>query len=267
LEAENQKSEGENEMSHCTVILLAGGSGKRMNSDRPKQFLEIAGRPLIRYSLDALQKSEIVDECILVAAAGDIPYMKEYILQPGNFTKVRAIAEGGRERFESVLNGVLMFEKLHDYKEEPERIVMVHDGARPYLTEDILERCFSKASEYAACVAAVPSKDTVTIADEDGFEAETPERKYVWNVQTPQAFKADVICSAFHKMADELKRENGLERLSRITDDASVVKYYTGTKICIVRGDYKNMKVTTQDDLPVMEKFLKDMKDNSKKDH
>jgi 2-C-methyl-D-erythritol 4-phosphate cytidylyltransferase len=248
-----------NEMSHCTVILLAGGSGKRMCADRPKQFLEIAGRPLIWYSLDAIQKSEIADECILVAAAGDIAYMKEHILRAGNFTKVRAIAEGGRERFESVLNGVLLFEKLHDYNKEPERIVMVHDGARPYLIESMLERCFEGAVKYSACVAAVPSKDTVTIADEDGFEAQTPNRKYVWNVQTPQAFKADVLCTAFHKMADELNEAESPDKLSWITDDASVVKYYNDTKICIVRGDYKNIKVTTQDDLPVMEKFLKDI--------
>lgn len=249
----------------CTAILLAGGSGKRMGADKPKQFLEVAGRPLIWYSLNALEQSAVVDDCILVAAPGDISYMKKAILEPGGFSKVRAVAEGGRERFESVWRGL---EKLLEFRgilkekdfwlteEASSEVILIHDGARPFLTEDILERCFMGALQDGACVAAVPSKDTVTIADEEGFETQTPDRRYVWNVQTPQTFSADVIYDAFLKMAEDLDKPDGLEKLSWITDDASVVTYYNHARIRLVPGDYRNVKVTTKEDLQIMEGFL-----------
>lgn len=250
---------------HCTAILLAGGSGKRMGADRPKQFLEVAGRPLIWHSLNALEQSAVVDDCILVAAAGDIAYMQEAILRPGEFSKVKAVAEGGRERFESVWKGLQKLLELRGILDgqffwakggaSPE-VILIHDGARPFLTEDILERCFLGALQDGACVAAVPSKDTVTIADGEGFEAQTPDRRYVWNVQTPQAFLADVLYDAFGKMAEELEGPDGLERLSWITDDASVVAYYNHARIRLVQGDYRNAKVTTKEDLQIMEGFL-----------
>lgn len=250
---------------HCTAILLAGGSGKRMRADKPKQFLEVAGKPLIWHSLNALEQSAVVDDCILVAAAGDISYMQKAVLEPGGFSKVKAVAEGGRERFESVWKGL---EKLLEFRgifnkkdvcakgEASSWVIMIHDGARPFLTEDILERCFLGALQDGACVAAVPSKDTVTIADEEGFEAQTPNRRYVWNVQTPQAFLADVLYDAFLKMAQDLDKPDGLDKLSWITDDASVVAYYNHARIRLVQGDYRNVKVTTQEDLQIMEGFL-----------
>lgn len=241
---------------HCTAILLAGGSGKRMGADRPKQFLEIAGKPLIWHSLNALEQSEVVDDCILVAAAGDISYMQEAILEPGGFSKVKAVAEGGRERFESVWKGLQKLKELSGCGGTFPEVVLIHDGARPFLTEDMLERCFLGALENSACVAAMPSKDTITIADEEGFEVETPNRKYVWNVQTPQTFLADVLYDAFSKMADDLERPDGLKALSWITDDASVVEYYNHARIRLVPGDYRNIKVTTQEDLQIMEGFL-----------
>ncbi|MCM1185226.1 MAG: 2-C-methyl-D-erythritol 4-phosphate cytidylyltransferase [Lachnoclostridium sp.] len=242
------------EKPHCTVILLAGGSGKRMGADKPKQFLEVAGEPLIWHSLTALERSAVVDDCILVAAAGDISYMKQNILEPGGFSKVKAVAEGGRERFESVWRGL---EKLSELKGKASLdVIMIHDGARPFLTEDILQRCFLGALQYHACVAAVPSKDTVTVADEEGFEAQTPDRRYVWNVQTPQAFTADVLYDAFSQMARDLDKPDGLDKLSWITDDASVAAYYSHARIRLVQGDYRNIKVTTREDLQIMEGFL-----------
>ncbi|MCM1326295.1 MAG: 2-C-methyl-D-erythritol 4-phosphate cytidylyltransferase [Bacteroidales bacterium] len=248
------KLERNQEKPHCTIILLAGGSGKRMGTDKPKQFLEIAGKPLIWHSLNALERSAVVDDCILVAAAGDISYMKQNILEPGGFSKVKAVAEGGRERFESVWKGL---EKLSQLKEKASLdVIMIHDGARPFLTEDILQRCFQGALQYRACVAAVPSKDTVTVADEEGFEAQTPDRRLVWNVQTPQAFTADVLYDAFSQMARDLDKPDGLDKLSWITDDASVAAYYSHTRIRLVQGDYRNIKVTTREDLQIMEGFL-----------
>lgn len=242
----------------CRVILLAGGSGKRMGSDKPKQFLEVAGKPLIWYSLNALEKSETVEECILVVTKKDIPYVREEILKKNNFTKVRAVTEGGRERFESVWKGLqCLKETLKSGENVSSDVIMIHDGARPFLTEEILERCCLNAEEYGACVAAVPSKDTITISDEEGFERNTPDRKYVWNVQTPQAFRGDVLFTAFEKMAKELDSAGGTEKFSWITDDASVVQHYSGMKVRLVQGDYRNIKVTTAEDLQIAESLLK----------
>lgn len=247
----------EGEKPHCTVVLLAGGSGRRMGADRAKQFLEVAGKPLIWYSLNVLQQSKIVDDCVLVAPQKDISYVKEAIVEREGFSKVRAIIPGGRERYESVWKGLqTLGEGISSGAADAPQVILIHDGARPCLTEDILERCFWEALKYGACVAAVPSKDTVTLADEEGFEAETPDRKFVWNVQTPQAFRTEVIYPAFRKMAQELEDREDLEAFSWITDDASVAQHYAGARIRIVRGDYRNMKVTTPEDLQIAEGFL-----------
>lgn len=241
----------------CTAILLAGGSGKRMGSHKPKQFLEVAGKPLIWYSLNALEKSKTVDNCILVVAEKDIPYVQEDILKTNKFTKVRAVTEGGRERFESVWKGLQCLKRtLKSGENISSEIILIHDGARPFLTEEVLERCCLNAEEYGACVAAVPSKDTITVSDKEGFERVTPNRKYVWNVQTPQAFRRDILFSAFDRLAEDLEKADSLEEMDWITDDASVVQHYTDVKIRLVQGDYRNIKVTTPEDLSVAEGFL-----------
>lgn len=244
-------SAAEEKKPYCTVILLAGGSGKRMGADKPKQYLEIAGKPLLWYPLNILERSKVADECILVAPRGDISFVEESIVEAGKFSRVRAVVAGGRERYESVWMGLQAVEKRSEGEGISPEVIMIHDGVRPFLTEELLERCFSEAVKYGACTAAVPSKDTVTISDGEGFERETPDRKYVWNVQTPQAFRQELLFPAFRKMAEELGREDGRGRLSWVTDDVSVVRYYTGAKIRLVQGDYRNIKVTTAEDLEV----------------
>lgn len=246
----------EGKKPYCTVILLAGGSGKRMGTDKPKQYLEVAGKPLLCYPLRILEKSKVADECILVVPQGDISYVKESIVEAEGFSRVRAIVAGGQERYESVLKGLQAIEKRAGREELLPEVVMVHDGARPFLTEELLERCFQGALEYGACTAAVPSKDTVTVSDEEGFERETPDRKYVWNVQTPQAFRQEILFPAFRKMAEVLHRTKGRERLSWVTDDVSVARCYAGAKIRLVQGDYRNIKVTTAEDLEMVRRLL-----------
>lgn len=240
----------------CYVILLAGGSGTRMNSGIPKQFMEVAGKPLIRYSLDTIEKSADVECCILVTAQKDFEYMQRKILIPGKYTKVKALAPGGRERYESVLNGLKELRRISpDLKSED--VVMIHDGARPFLTDKMIRDCAEAAEESGACVAAVPSKDTVAISDADGFESMVPERKTVWIIQTPQAFRAVEVFQAFEDMEEDMRQPDGREKLSWITDDAAVVEYYNGTKIRLVEGDYRNMKVTTPEDIKIAESLIK----------
>ena len=180
-EMENgQEPQDNGEKPRCTAIILAAGSGSRMQSAVAKQFLPLKERPLIWYALHAVEESRIIDDCILVTAEQDIPYVREEIVQKYHFTKVNIITSGGAERYLSVgralqliADGRLKVPNEHGY-------VFIHDGARPFLTEKILEDTYAAAVQYQACVAAVQSKDTVKISDGEGFALSTPDRRTVW---------------------------------------------------------------------------------------
>ena len=166
----------------CTAIVLAAGSGKRMGTKIAKQYLEIDGKPLLYYTLLAFERSPRIDKIILtVGSEEQISYCQETILRPYGFQKVASVITGGKERYDSVWMG-LKAVKDDLPKEATEGIVFIHDGARPMVSEDILERCFQDAQKYNACVAAVPVKDTIKIADENGFAETTPRRDRVWQV-------------------------------------------------------------------------------------
>ena len=232
------------------MILLAAGSGSRMKSGTAKQFMLLDGKPLIWYSLDTVENSPVIDECILVTAEKDIDHMRREIVGKYGFRKVSAIVPGGSERWESVANAVRTLE--NDGAEEG--YVFIHDGARPFLTEEILERVCQAVKEHPACVAAVPSKDTVRLADENGFAKSTPDRRDVWIIQTPQAFEAGLLIKAYAELrgrADRLGKEN-----IAVTDDAGVVELFTEQRIRLVEGSYDNIKVTTPGDMKIAEAFL-----------
>ena len=230
-----------------------------MGSDIPKQFLDLGGMPIIRHSLNTIQKSELIDECILVSGADDIRAIRD-IVDRGGFDKVSHIVTGGEERYLSVVNGVLAAcgkDGCEAFDGKPE-VILVHDGARPFLDDDIIARCLDNVSADQGCVAAVPSKDTVKIADENGIVTDEPPRKNVWLMQTPQCFDADVIykaCLAARKAYEESKN-NPSVKLPEITDDAQMVNMYLGTKIKLVMGSYENIKITTPEDITVAEKIL-----------
>ena len=241
------------------LILLAGGRGKRMGSDVPKQFLDLGGKPIIWHSLNTIQKSELIDECILVSGSDDIGTVRD-IVDRGGFDKVSHIVPGGEERYLSVVNGVLaVCEKggCEAFDGKPE-VILIHDGARPFLDDEIIGRCLENVSEDQGCVAAVPSKDTVKIADENGIVTDEPPRRNVWLMQTPQSFTADVIykaCLLAKEEYEEFKQSAG-GKLPEITDDAQMVNMYLGTKIKLVMGSYNNIKITTPEDINVAEKIL-----------
>lgn len=225
----------------CTAVVLAAGTGSRMKAKVAKQFLELAGRPLIYYALKAVEDSRVIDDCILVTGEEDIPRMQRDIVERYGFRKVKEIVAGGSERCFSVANAM-------NHISEDTDLVFIHDGARPFLSEAILERTRQAAVECGACVAAVPSKDTVKIVDEEGYAVCTPARNTVWNVQTPQVFEKNLIVQAY---ADFVKDK------TFVTDDASVVERYTDTKVKLVEGAYNNIKVTTPEDLVVAEALLR----------
>ncbi len=222
-----------------TAIVLAAGSGKRMNSKVHKQYLLLKGKPVLYYSLKAFEDSQI-DDIILVVGAGEIEFCQKEIVEHFGFQKVRAIVEGGKERYHSVYEGLKATGET-DY-------VLIHDGARPFVSQSIIERTISAVCEYKACVVGMPVKDTIKIVDENTFAKETPNRSTVWMVQTPQAFSYPLIYDAYTKM---LARED-----AAITDDAMVVERMTDYKVKLIEGSYQNIKITTPEDLDVAEKFF-----------
>lgn len=239
----------EQDKKWCTAVILAAGTGSRMHSSTAKQFLELCGKPLIYYALKAVEDSKIIDECILVTGREDLDRMRKEIVERFDFHKVKSVIEGGSERCFSVANAMrhlAMREEVGGTLNENSRFVFIHDGARPFLSEEILERAYRAVREYGACVAAMPSKDTVKIADENGFAASTPDRKHVWNIQTPQVFEQELIVRAYADFEKDMKGHGGKPL---VTDDASVIERYTDHKVKLVEGSYCNMKVTTPEDL------------------
>lgn len=225
----------------CTAIILAAGQGKRMKTKVQKQFLMLQGKPLLYYSLACFQKSDEIQEIVVVTGKESIDYCRSAIIEKYGFTKVKSIAEGGKERYDSVYAGLEACSADTDY-------VFIHDGARPFVTEDIIKRTKEVAVTYQACIAGMPSKDTVKIIDENNMVSATPERSRVWSVQTPQVFLYSLIKEA-HDTARSVSMQG-------ITDDAMVVEQYKNTPVHIVEGAYENIKITTPEDILVAEKIL-----------
>lgn len=224
-----------------TAIVLAAGQGKRMNSKVQKQFLKIQGHPVLYYSLKCFERSPLIQNIIVVTGKDMISYCEKEIIEHYGFKKVTAVIAGGKERYDSVYKGLLACKDCE--------YVFIHDGARPFITEEILERGMFGVRETGACVVGMPSKDTVKVSDETDFVRETPDRKRVWTIQTPQIFAYDLI-----KKAHESIRQKDM---TSITDDAMVVEQETGVKVRLVEGSYQNIKITTPEDLDVAEVFLK----------
>ncbi len=228
-----------------TAIVLAGGRGKRMNSAVPKQFLTIKDKPVLYYSLKTFEDS-FIDSVILVAGEDDVEYCRNEIVDKYGFQKVDKIVTGGKERYHSVLNGIKAAGEC-DY-------VFIHDGARPFVTQDMLARLLETVKKYHACVAGMPVKDTIKIADEEGFIETTPKRELVWMIQTPQVFEYELIKKAY--LILEKDEYSLLQKGISITDDAMVVENLLGEKVKLTEGSYQNIKITTPEDLAIAEGFL-----------
>ena len=222
-----------------TAIVLASGMGKRMGGDIPKQFALVGGKPLIYYALKAFEESDIIQNVVI--ATSDIAICNS-IVSEYNFTKVSKIVQGGKERYHSVYNALMAIEDA-DY-------VFIHDGARPNVDEFIIRSCYDAVTQYDACVAAVKSKDTIKIADQNGFVETTPDRNSVYIIQTPQTFKFDLIKNAYQQLIDQ--EEDLLSKGVNITDDAMVCELFTDKKVYLCDGEYTNIKVTTPDDLKLV---------------
>lgn len=223
---------------NTAAVVLAAGSGKRMNSRIKKQYLQIDGKPLIYYALRAFEQS-CIEQVVLVVSSGDEQYCRSEIVDKYHFHKVSRITAGGEERYHSVLNGLHQLESCN--------YVLIHDGARPFVTVDMIKRSLEAAKKYQACVVGMPVKDTIKISNTQGYVSQTPDRSLLWTIQTPQAFQYNLIKNAYEEL---LEQKN-----VSVTDDAMVVEAVTGEKVKLIEGSYYNIKVTTPEDLEIAEIF------------
>lgn len=220
-------------MKKIICVMLAGGKGKRMGGKVSKQFLLLEDKPVLYYSLKAFEP--YVDEIILVAAAGEEEYCRKEIVEKYNIGKVVAVVTGGAERYLSVYEG------LKAIDEKTDSYVLIHDGARPFISGETIERVIASVQEKKACVTAVPSKDTIKLGNELGVVVDTPDRSNVWVVQTPQAFECSSIVEAYAKAVASGRTD--------ITDDSMVMEDFGKHNVHFVMGQYDNIKLTTPEDM------------------
>lgn len=221
-----------------SAIILAGGKGKRMGSNLSKQYIEVKGKPILYYTLKAFISFKDIDKIILVLPKDEIEYCKKEILQKYSL-KVDLIVEGGKERQDSVFNAL---QKINESE-----IIIIHDGARPFVSEKIIKDGIKYSKIYGATAPGVTPKDTVKIVGNDGFSESTPNRNSLLAIQTPQTFDFNLIKECHEKI-----KENNIS----VTDDTMVVEMY-GNKVYLYSGEYTNIKVTTPEDLILAENFIK----------
>ena len=231
-------------MKKFSAIVLSAGVGSRMKSDIPKQYMDLLGKPVIYYSLKAFEEAGF-SSIILVCGKDDVEYCKKEIIQKHNLKSVTAVVPGGKERYHSVFEGLKSL-KDTDY-------VFIHDGARPMIDQATIARLKEAVVKEEAAVAGMPVKDTIKIVDEEAYVSDTPERQHVWQVQTPQCFAYSIIYEAYKNVIQD--EEEGWT-IPKITDDAMVLEYATDHEVKMIEADYRNIKITTPEDLAIAKVFL-----------
>lgn len=226
-------------MSNNCAIILAAGKGRRMGANINKQFLKLNDKPILFYTLKVFSQHENIDEIILVAAENEVEYCKKEVIDKYNIKKISKIATGGKERQDSVLNGLKEIKKCD--------IVLIHDGARPFVSPKVISEGIEYSRQYGACACGVKPIDTIKVRNDQGFSSNTLKRDELFAVQTPQCFKYDIIRNCH----EEIHKQGIL-----VTDDTMVVEMFNN-KVYLYEGDYSNIKITTAQDLSVGEEILK----------
>lgn len=228
--------------ANAGVVIVAAGRGSRMGAKESKQFLLLADKPIIVHTLAAFDRHPLIREIVLVTGEQDVPRCEAWIAEYG-FTKQIKVIPGGAERQHSVYQGLA---------EISAPWVLVHDGVRPFVTSREITSCYKSAVEHGAAVLAVPVKDTVKQVDAEGFVTATPDRRSLWAIHTPQAFRRSDLLLA-HKWAES----EGFTG----TDDASLIERM-GIAVKVIEGGYHNIKITTPEDLGIAETILKRMNES-----
>ncbi|WP_373600632.1 2-C-methyl-D-erythritol 4-phosphate cytidylyltransferase [Paraclostridium bifermentans] len=221
------------------VVIVAAGTGSRMNADINKQFIKLNDKEVIVHTIEKFYKNKNINDIVVVIREDEQEYFNENIINKYKFNNIK-IAYGGKERQDSVYNGI---KKLDDNCD----VILIHDGARPFVTNSIIENAIKEAKQHNAVVVGVKVKDTIKVVGENGNVIDTPNRSYLWSVQTPQVFKCDVITKAY---------EDAYNNNYYGTDDAMLVERI-GYDIKMVEGSYDNIKITTPEDLNFGEQILK----------
>jgi len=230
--------------TNVSAVIVAAGKGERIG--KKKQFIPLAGKPILYWTLEKFQKVKKIKEIILVLPKEDI-WFKEKMIK-GKFTKVKKIIPGGKIRQKSVFNGLK--------KVNPNfSLVMIHDGVRPLVSERIIENTIKVAEKYGSAVAGLPVKETIKMVSTENLVETTLSREKIWTIQTPQVFRREIILKAHRKAKED-------EFIG--TDDAQLVERI-GYSVKLVPGEYTNIKITTPEDLLFAQTILKTRMDTNKK--
>lgn len=227
-------------MNHVAAIIVAGGSGSRMGSKIKKQYLKIQDKEILAHTVECFNAMPEIHQIIVVTAKEDIEYVDTLLKKTYHLNKVKDIVEGGKERQDSVYEGIKCISDEVKY-------VIVHDGARPLITKEVILKALNKAYEHKASIVAVPVKDTIKVVNSNKEVEDTPRRETLWSVQTPQIFEKELIIEAYTQA-----KMQGIAA----TDDSMLVEAL-GVSVYVVEGEYTNIKITTPEDLIMAENILK----------
>jgi len=220
-----------------TALVPAAGKGKRLKHGIDKAFVKINSKPLIVHTLESLEKSQSINDIVLVVGKDELARARR-LVRHFRLSRVREIVAGGAKRSDSVMNGLKAVGGDTD-------IVLIHDGARPCVTTKVIEDCLTAVLKYGSACVSVPVKPTIKTV-KGGYIINTPVRKTLWEAQTPQGFKRSIILEAY--------KDAGLRK--KATDDSALAEL-RGYKVRVVPGDYRNIKVTTPEDIVLAEQLLK----------
>lgn len=221
------------------VVIVAAGTGSRMNMGINKQFIKLEGKEIIAYTIEKFYSNSNIEDIVVVVKEDESEFFKKDILDKYNFKNIK-IAYGGKERQDSVYNGLKLLDEKCD-------VVLIHDGARPFVSHKIIDKSIEEAKEHKAIVVGVPVKDTIKVIDNDKNIVDTPNRSVLWAVQTPQTFDYNILIDAYkYAFKNEFYG----------TDDAMLVERI-GYKVKMLEGSYNNIKITTQEDLNVGSQILR----------
>ena len=221
------------------VVIVAAGKGSRMNMGINKQFIKLEGKEIIAYTIEKFYNNSNIEDIVVVVKEDESEFFKKEILDKYNFKNVK-IAYGGKERQDSVYNGLKLLDEKCD-------VVLIHDGARPFVSDKIIDKSIEEAKEHKAIVVGVPVKETIKVIDNDKNIVDTPNRSVLWAVQTPQTFDYNILIDAY---------KDAFKNKFYGTDDAMLVERI-GYKVKMLEGSYNNIKITTQEDLNIGSQILR----------
>ncbi|WP_018249381.1 2-C-methyl-D-erythritol 4-phosphate cytidylyltransferase [Orenia marismortui] len=222
-----------------SVVIPAAGQGRRMGADKNKQFLLLNGEPILAHTISKFQNCSYINEIIIVAKNQEISYCQKEIVDKYDFDKVKKLIIGGETRQKSVYNGIKEVSADSNF-------ILIHDGARPLLTNQIIENIITEVVNYQAVAVGVAVKDTIKIVNQDKYIMDTPKRDNLIAIQTPQCFSKTMILDAYQKAF----KENFIG-----TDSSSLVERL-GQRVKVIKGSYENLKITTPEDLQFAERIL-----------